>query len=88
MEIKFKRRVKYHSNWWKLCGVAATVLILFSIGWMYWTKNDISCPVVVEAEQEKASVTLRLGQGKRIVLDSTLVAQTISQDCVVMRVGV
>ena len=55
---------------------------------MYWTKNDISCPVVVEAEQEKASVTLRLGQGKRIVLDSTLVAQTISQDCVVMRVGV
>ena len=30
MEIKFKRRVKYHSNWWKLCGVAATVLILFS----------------------------------------------------------
>lgn len=88
MEIKFKRRVKYRSNCWKLCGVAATVLILFSVGWMYWTKNDISCPMVVEAGQEKASVTLRLGQGKRIVLDSTLVAQTISQDCVVMRVGV
>lgn len=88
MEIKFKRRVKYHSNWWKLCGVAATVLILFSIGWMYWTKNDVSCPVIVDAGLEKASVTLRSGQGKRIVLDSTLVAQTISQDCVVMRVGV
>ena len=41
MEIKFKRRVKYHSNWWKLCGVAATVLILFSIGWMYWTKSEL-----------------------------------------------
>lgn len=88
MEIKFKRRVKYRSNWWKLCGVAAAVLILFFIGWVYWTKNDVSCPVIVEAGQEKASVTLRLGQGKRIVLDSTLVAQTISQDCVAMRVGV
>ena len=88
MEIKFKRRVKYRSNWWKLCGVAATMLILFSIGWMYWTKNDVSCPVVVDAGLEKASVTLRSGQGKRIVLDSTLVAQTIRQDCVAMRVGI
>ncbi len=88
MEIKFKRRVKYRSNWWKLCGVAATMLILFSIGWMYWTKNDVSCPVIVDAGLEKASVTLRSGQGKRIVLDSTLVAQTIKQDCVAIRVGV
>ena len=31
MEIKFKRRVKYRSNWWKLCGVAATMLILFGV---------------------------------------------------------
>ena len=88
IEIKFKRRVKYRSNWWKLCGVAATMLILFSIGWMYWTKNDVSCPVIVDAGLEKASVTLRSGQGKRIVLDSTLVAQTIKQDCVAIRVGV
>lgn len=88
MEIKFKRRVKYRSNWWRLCGVAATMLILFSIGWIYWTKNDVSCPVIVDGRLEKASVTLHSGQGKRIVLDSTLVAQTIKQDCVAIRVGV
>lgn len=88
MEVKFKRRAKHHSNWWKWSGVAAAVLILFSVGWMYWAENNISCPVVVETEPGRAAVTLRLGQGEQIVLDSTLVAQTISQDCVAMRVGV
>lgn len=88
MEVKFKRRAKHHSNWWKWSGVAAAVLIFFSVGWMYWAENNISCSVVVETEPGRAAVTLRLGQGEQIVLDSTLVAQTISQDCVAMRVGV
>ena len=42
MEVKFKRRAKHHSNWWKWSGVAAAVLIFFSVGWMYWAENNIS----------------------------------------------
>lgn len=88
MEVKFKKRSKHHFNWWKWSGVAAAVLILFFVGRIYWAENDVCSPVIAATEPGRAAVTLRLGQGEQIVLDSTLVAQTISQDCVAMRVGV
>lgn len=87
-EIKSKRRVRRRLNLWKACGVAAAVLVLFVVGWVYWEEDDVSRSTIVRAEPGKAAVTLRLGRGEQIVLDSTFVAQTICPDCVSMRVGV
>ena len=87
MEVKFKKCAKHQLNWWKWSGVAAAVLILFFVGRIYWAENDVCSPVVAATEPGRAAVTLRLGQGEQIVLDSAWVARTISQDCVAMHIG-
>lgn len=69
--------------WWS--GVAAAVMVLVSIGWLL--TEDVKVPEVARVMPGKAAVILQLGEGKRIVLDSTLATRTIGRDSVAIQVG-
>lgn len=88
IELKHKARTRRRLKWYRWSGVAAAILIVFAVSWLLIPKQDVSeVSMLAQSKPGKAAVILQLGHGEQIVLDSTFKMQTISKDCVEMRVG-
>lgn len=77
-------------NWWSWGGIAASLLLLVSLGTMYWQYNrPEDMPEVKPVTQllpGRKNVTLSLNGGQKVVIDSTFSKKTIGQDCVAIHI--
>jgi ferric-dicitrate binding protein FerR (iron transport regulator) len=85
--LKLRVRAKHRLRWYRWSGVAAAVLIVSIVGWLFLPGQDTSdVSIFTQSKPGKAAVVLQLGHGEQIVLDSTCMMRAIGKDGAGMRV--
>lgn len=88
---ELRRRLTKHRRMWAWTGVAAAVVVLFSVGgWLMWEREAIREPLAQEQEAVikpgRPQAVLHLSSGETVVMD-TLARELTEQDGTAIRVS-